>query len=230
MVRVGRCDADVIEFQVDFMGSRQYEERCDENVRFFCSGVRSCCRGGVIRLCICIRPGSGGSETVYLSGGRLAGGIGSGSAGDEGVPVRETDQYERDDSAVRKNGFFVAAGGSFVSISARCACRSPSGGSKRGTFGQEDGGWVWEDDPGMEALRQYRVPVAVSANFLRDWVRKVHEDLGVSEQKAHSGMTLHDSGEISIGIEMILGDGSTRMMSCLCRWIDGKWQVFISAC
>ncbi|MBT9450844.1 hypothetical protein ICN84_12285 [Akkermansia glycaniphila] len=100
----------------------------------------------------------------------------------------------------------------------------------RGTYVQEDGGWVWEDDPGMEAVRQYRVPVAVSANFLRDWVRKVHEDLGVSEQKAHSGMTVHDSGEISIGIEMILGDGSTRMMSCLCRWIDGKWQVFISAC
>ena len=47
---------------------------------------------------------------------------------------------------------------------------------------------------------------------------------------AHSGMTVHDSGEISIGIEMILGDGSTRMMSFLCRWIDGKWQVFISAC
>lgn len=101
---------------------------------------------------------------------------------------------------------------------------------QRGTYVQEDGGWVWKDDPGMKTVRQSRVPVAASANFLREWVRKVHEDLGVSEQQAHSGMTVHESGEISIGIETALGDGSTQMMSCLCRWRDGKWQVFLSAC
>ncbi len=100
---------------------------------------------------------------------------------------------------------------------------------QRGTYVQKSGDWIWQDEPGMKAERQYRVPAAVKADFLREWVRNVHGDLGIAARSAYSGMTVHESGEISIGIETVMGDGSAQMMSCLCRWVDGKWQVVMGA-
>lgn len=109
------------------------------------------------------------------------------------------------------------------------ALKEPRRGS-RGTYVRVNGGWGWQDEPGMKAARQYRVPAEVKADYLRLWVRKIHDDLSVSERNAYTGMTVHESGEISIGIESVWGDGSRQMMSCLCRWQDGKWQVVFSAC